>query len=164
MIDLIEAFIRVAVTIGMLVYIWKLKWQSEHPRPLKDPVGTEAEITFVQFRKKWLWSPKEEAKATIYANYSLESGKKYTGQLATYPIRKQLDMYAPELTEKGTKVQIRYERKHRGVFYFTDPRYAVPEVSGEPRRVRISYFTLALLSLLITALSVALIIVELYFD
>ncbi len=161
---MIEAYIRLAVTIGMLVYIWKLKWKSEHPRPLTDLVETEAEIALIQFRKRWFWSPKEEAKATIYANYSLESGKKYTGQLATYPVRKQLGMYAPELMQKGTKVQIQYERKHRGVFYFTDPRYTVPEVSGEPRKVRCSYFTLALFSLFITALSVALLLVEYYYD
>ncbi|MBQ8921293.1 MAG: hypothetical protein IJ060_03920 [Oscillospiraceae bacterium] len=154
--DVIEECIRSAVTVGMLVYIWKLKWRTHHPRTPEDLIETEAEIANVQFRRRWLWSPKEEARALIYAKFTRENGKPYAAQLATCPIRKQLDMYAPELMQKGTRVQIRYERKHPDVFYFTDPRYTAPEVSGEPRKVRISYFTLAVFTVFFLVLEAVL--------
>ena len=160
----IEECVHLAVTIWMLIYVWKLKWRTHHPRPLKDLIETEAEIVNVQFRKRWFWSPKEEAKASVYAKYTRENGKPYAGQLATYPVRKNLDMYAPELMQKGTKVQIQYERKHPGVFYFTDPRYTVPEVSGEPRRVRISYFTLAVYTVFFLILEAILLYITFFYD
>lgn len=149
---IINSCIHIAASVGVIVYIWYLKWREKHPRVLTDVAETDAEISAVQFQKRWLWSPKEEAKATIYASYLLESGKKVTGQLQTYPVRKQLEMYAPELMQRGTKIQIKYDRKHCREFYFTDPRYAIPEVSGEPRKVRIGYFTMTFLSLMILAL------------
>ena len=155
-------------SIGIIAEAWHLKWRGDHPQEMEDPVETEAEICSVQFRKRWFWSPKESARVTIIAKYTRENGKQVTGQLKTYPVRSQVEMYAPELLNQGTKVQIRYDRKRSHFFdpyfCFADPRYAVPEVSGEPRKVRISYVTLILLSLLILLLSAGMIYLDYFVD
>ena len=150
--DIIMLVLRDLMILGMLVYIWVLKYRMTHPRKLTDLVETDAEITSLQFQKRWLWSSKESARVTLYAKYQKENGKITVGQLATYPVRGRLDALAPELLEKGTKIRICYERKRSGVFYLADPRYASEEIAGTPRQVRIGYFGLTVLTLFMLAL------------
>ena len=144
--------LRDCMLFGMIAYAWGLKYRADHPRELTDVAEADAEIVTVQLQKRWLWSPKENASVTIYAQYQSEDGKTRTARLATCPVRGRLDALAPELLEKGTKLRIRYERKHRSVFYFADPRYAAEEIAGQPRQPRIGYFGLTLVSLLAAAI------------
>ena len=133
----------------MVAYVWYLKWRETHPRKIGELTETDAEITAIRFQSRFL-QPKEEDKATVFASYINEKGRKVGAQLATYPVRKQLEFYAPEL-KPGTKVRIQYEKNHPQTFYFADPRYAAEEVSGQPRHVRISWFGLVLVTLLMFA-------------
>ena len=149
---IIAGILEIAYGIGMIVYAWRRKWQETHPRELGELTEADAVITAVTYQKALL-TPREKERAQIAVQYENAAGKKVYASLSTVPLRHQLEAYAPEL-QKGEAVRILYEPKHPHTFYFADPRYAAPEVSGEPRKMRVGWVGLTVLTLLFLALTV----------
>lgn len=147
---IIAGILEIAYGAGMIVYAWRRKWLETHPREIGELTETDAVITAVTFQKELL-RPREKEKARITVQYIGANGKKVYAELSTVPLRHQLEAYAPEL-QKDAEVRILYEPKRPHTFYFADPRYAAPEVSGEPKRMRIGWLGLTLITLLFVAL------------
>lgn len=145
--------LRIVLACGVLSEAWYIKWREKHPRKLGETVETDAVIAAVVYQRT-LFQAREKQRAQITVQYQNEAGKKVAAQLPTRPIRWQLEQFAPEL-QQGEAVRIRYEKARPHVFYFADPRYAAPEVSGPPRQVRGGWITLILLTLLFFVLLAA---------
>lgn len=147
--SIIIGLLEIAYGFGMIVYAWRRKWLETHPREPGERTETDAVITAVTYQKAFL-RPKEKAPARITVQYVSAAGKTVYATLPTVPLRFQIEAYAPEL-QSGANVRILYEPKHPHTFYFADPRYAAPEVSGAPRRMRVGWFGLTVITLLFTA-------------
>lgn len=141
---------QLVMAAGIVVYAWCRKWQDTHPRKIGELTETDAVITYVQYQWELL-RPREQQRAKIGVQYINEAGKKVGAELSTVPIRHQLESLAPEL-KTGEKVRICYEKCRPHIFYFADPRYAAPEVSGVPKRIRLGWFGLVVVTLLMILL------------
>ena len=145
--------IKMIYAVGLVGYAWYGKWLDTHPRPIGELTETDAEIHSIRYRRRLLHG-RENDPADIAVLYQNEKGKQIYAQLASVPLRKQLEQFAPEL-QAGEKIHILYEKKHPNTFYFADPRYAAPEVSGEPRRhIRAGWPGLIAATILLIALLV----------
>lgn len=117
----------------MLAWMWYDKWCEKHPHKPAELTVREAEIVRMKHVRRYPFQKKERQRVLIYAEYPEPDGRR-RAKLATAPLRQTLAEQAPELGV-GAKVRIGYEKKHPGIFYFAEPAYQKPEISGEPYSV-----------------------------
>ena len=144
--EVIFDILKIVMAFSVVGEAWYIKWREKHPRKIGETIEADAVILAVTYQRV-LFQPREKQRAQIVVQYQNEAGKKVSAELPTRPVRWQLEQIAPEL-QKDMNVRIRYEKAHPHVFYFADPRYAAPEVSGEPRKIRGGWFGLILYTLL----------------
>ena len=142
--------LKLVAEVGLLIVVWVQKWQETHPPKPEEMIETEGEIRYVYYKANGL-RPRSQHRAVISVRYINAQGKKVNATLPTSPLRYQIEEYAPELNQ-NMKVRILYSPKRPHSFYFAEPRYAVPEVSGVPRKPRGGWILLGAVTLLLVAL------------
>lgn len=129
--ELVFDIIKAAAVLAVVTRAWVVKWREKHPYPAEKMIETDAEIIQIRYSKSFP-SHADKQTAMILARFLRENGKPVNAELSSLPLRKQLELHAPELQE-GAKVRVRYRKHFPYSFQFADPHYASREVSGAPR-------------------------------
>lgn len=126
--------VMIAGILLITAIMWYDKWCETHPHKPSALTETDAVIIRLKTIRRHPFQKKAQQRVLIYAGYPEPDGRQRNARLATAPLRQTLEANAPEI-KKGEKIRICYEKKHPGVFYFADPAYQRPEISGVPYSV-----------------------------
>lgn len=118
----------------ILVLTWYDKWCEKHPHKPSELTVRDAEIVRMKYVRRYPFQKKEQQRVLIYAGYPEPDGRQRRAKLATAPLCQTLSEQAPEI-KVGAKIRICYEKKRPGIFYFAEPAYQKPEISGVPYSV-----------------------------
>ena len=118
----------------MLALMWYDKLCEKHPHKPSELTETDAKIVRMKHVRRYPFQKKEQQRVLIYACYPEPDGRQRRAKLATTPLRQTLAEQTPEI-KVGAEIRICYEKKRPGIFYFAEPAYQKPEISGVPYSV-----------------------------
>ena len=126
--------VMIAGILFLLAIMWYDQWCGKHPHKPSELTETDAKIIRLRNIRRYPFQRKAQQRVLIYAGYPEPDGRQRRARLATAPLRNVLDEQAPEI-KAGAGIRISYEKKHPGIFYFAEPAYQKPEISGVPYSV-----------------------------